>query len=133
MELQIGALLKPRSTEGAVIGTDKFDYKVIQQAIGGRFERVFLNQEIEDMRIDAYCDEEGKIKKLDPSAVIVDGENILEVIAGPILFISSDDEGNSIGLSEEQKEYITNNLTEFCEATNVNNPNDTFGIMVINR
>lgn len=115
-EMQKGALLKPGEAHGFLIKTEKFGYQVIQEALGGdcTFEYAYFNKGVEDAGIDVCVDEEGKIKDLPPSAVIYDFENeIADVIAGPILFIGHDDEGASVGLSEEQLKYIQDNLCEF--------------------
>lgn len=120
-EIQVGALIRPGEQEGDTIETDHFDYKVIQKALGGdcTFEYAYFNKDVEDMGIDICVDEEGKIKELPPTAIIFgySGE-IVDVIAGPILFISHDKEGNSVGLNFIQKDFITNTLCEFSTLIN---------------
>jgi len=137
--MEVGALLVPGSNEGGIVQTDHFDYKVMQEAVGGRIERVYLCQELEDMDIDAYVNEEGKILDLRPSAVVYDRDKVytdgglLDVIAGPILFVGHDGEGGTVGLNPEQSEWIANNLTEFCEFANKDNPEDILKLMVFRR
>lgn len=137
--MEIGALLVPGSNEGGIIETEHFDYKVMQEAVGGRIERVYLCQELEDMNIDAYVNEEGKILDLKPSAVVYEkgkeytNEGLVDVIAGTILFVGHDGEGGTIGLSDKQGEWIANNLTEFAEFQNEKDSSDILKLMVFRR
>jgi hypothetical protein len=137
--MEIGALLVPGAGEGQVVKTEHFDYKVMQKAVGGLIERVYLSQELEDMNIDAYCNEEGKLHDLKPSAVVYDrdraytDEGLIDVIAGPILFVGHDGEGGTIGLSTEQSDWIAENLTEFAHFANKDDANDVLKLMVFRR
>jgi hypothetical protein len=137
--MEIGALMIPGAKAGAIVQTDHFDYKKMQKAVGGLIERAYLSQELEDMNIDAYVNEEGKLLDLQPSAVIYDKsigdseEGLIDVIAGPILFVGHDGEGGTVGLTETQKEWIMNNLVEFVEAVNDSDPNDVLKLLIFRR
>jgi hypothetical protein len=131
--MEIGALVIPGNNEGQVVQTEHFDYKVMQKAVGGRIERAYLSQELEDRNIDAYVNEEGKLHDLKPSAVVYEGEKIVDVIAGPILFVGHDGEGGTVGLSDEQGEWIAENLTEFAQFQNKENPEDILKLMIFRR
>jgi hypothetical protein len=139
MEYQIGALVIPGVNEGKIVKTEHFNLEVMQKAVGGLIERVYLSQELEDMGIDAFVNEEGKLRDLMPSAVVYDKsvgdseEGLLDVIAGPILFVGHDGEGGTIGLSETQKDWIVENLCEFCQAVNGEDPDDVLKLMIFRR
>jgi hypothetical protein len=58
--------------------------------------------ELDKHRIDIWCNEEGKLMGMVPTInVIVDG-NVIDIICGPIMLCSNDDDGHSIGLTGEQ-------------------------------
>lgn len=84
------------------------DYEELNKAIGGYIEHITFNSELENAKIDVWCDEEGKLKNLSPQCIIADlkAEKVIDVIAGPLVFTSRDREGNSLTLSEKQVEII---------------------------
>lgn len=66
-------------------------YDELHAALGGFFERVTLNRELEDAKINVFVDEEGKIKELPVTTVVLNGNNIVEALAGPLVFTGSKD------------------------------------------
>lgn len=61
-----------------------------------------------DVDLEAYVDEEGLLKETQVlSVVYTDGTGkILRSLVGNVLFINSDDEGNTVSLTEEQIKRI---------------------------
>lgn len=61
-----------------------------------------------DQTIDIWCDEEGRINELPVWAQIKETE---EHFCGPVMVCSSDDNGNSLGLTPEQADIVRKELT----------------------
>lgn len=83
--------------------------KQLQKAVGGYIERVPYNF---GSGIDCFCDEEGMIKGGD---IVVNTAiaNISKMpIVGNVAFAAHDEEGETIGLTAEQCEWIERLLKE---------------------
>ena len=72
---------------------------------------------------DIICDEEGLFGNKTPTAVTFDGEpdigcEIGEYLVGSILIVNHDDEGNTVGLTDEDIDNILNAgaIPTFCTA-----------------
>lgn len=77
----------------------------LQKIVGGYIEIPFLSRVFNDNGIDIIINEEGKfIDSCKPEIAVIDeGANrVLDVVHGNCIFASHDDEGNTIGLNEEQ-------------------------------
>lgn len=62
---------------------------------------------LEKNNIDVLIDEEGKLKNLKPNIVIQDeGRYVIDVIAGNMLFVGVDNNGNWIELNDRQIEIV---------------------------
>lgn len=62
---------------------------------------------LEKNNIDVLIDEEGKLKHLDPNIAIQnEGLNVIDVIAGNILFVGLDDNSNWVELNDRQIEIV---------------------------
>lgn len=84
---------------------DKVDYKMLNEAIGGFIEHITYNIALEKCDIDVWIDEEGKLKGLEPTTIVVDRNNneIVEVLAGPLVFTGKKNhDGESYGLTDGQ-------------------------------
>lgn len=92
------------------IKNEEVEYDEIKDAVGGYIEHVTFNKMLEDIGVDMWVDEEGKLKERIPVVAVVDLNNFnaVEVLSGSIVFTSkrsSDPEG-SYSLSDEQIEVI---------------------------
>lgn len=77
----------------------------LQDAVGGYIEAPFFPI-LEKHGITMFINEEGKLLDLPPSiAVIINGE-LFDFICGNAVFTSSDDDGNTTSLNNEQIEII---------------------------
>lgn len=66
---------------------------------------------LEKNNIDVLIDEEGKLKNLKPNIVIQDeGRYVIDVIAGNMLFVGVDNNGNWIELNDRQIEIVNDFL-----------------------
>lgn len=87
--------------------------EALQKRVGGWVELIYsgayVSQEMVDRNIDIFINEEGKLNDLayNPRAtaltrLLLWGDSIV----GPAVLCKSDDEGNSIPLSEDDKEFL---------------------------
>ena len=85
----------------------------LQSIVGGYIEFPFLGNRFRDNAIDVIINEEGKfIEGLKPEIAMVDREtkSILDIVYGNCIFASHDEEGNTIGLNDEQIKIIMEEL-----------------------
>ena len=81
----------------------------LQSIVGGYIEFPFLGNRFRDNTIDVIINEEGKfIEGLKPEIAMVDGEtkSVLDIVYGNCVFASHDEEGNTIGLNDEQIKIV---------------------------
>lgn len=106
--------------EVLVLSNGKFETKEIsneleelQKIVGGFIEIPFLSEIFNDNEIDVIINEEGKfIDGMKPEIAVIYGETnrLLDIVYGNCIFASHDDEGNTVGLSEEQKKIVMEEL-----------------------
>lgn len=85
----------------------------LQSIVGGYIEFPFLGNRFKDNTIDVIINEEGKfIEGLNPEIAMVDGEtkSVLDIVYGNCIFASHDEEGNTIGLNDEQIKIVMEEL-----------------------
>lgn len=83
----------------------------LQKEVEGYIEIPFISEKLYNKRIDMIINEEGKlIDGLNVEIAIIHNEKIVDLVFGNVVFASSDDEGNTIGLTEEQIEFIMHEL-----------------------
>lgn len=100
------------------IGTE---LEELQKIVGGYIEIPFLSKVFRDNAVDMIINEEGKfIEGLKAEIAIVNEEkgNILDIVYGNCIFASHDDEGNTIGLTEEQVKVVEEELETIIELMN---------------
>lgn len=106
--------------EVLVLSNGKFETKEIsneledlQKIVGGYIEIPFLSEVFNDNEIDVIINEEGKfIDGMKPEIAVIYGETnrLLDIVYGNCIFASHDDEGNAVGLNEEQKKIVMEEL-----------------------
>lgn len=85
------------------------DLKTLQNLVGGFIEIPYICDELGKHNIDIIINEEGKlIDGLRPEIVIVNSETneVVDLIFGTCIFASTDEEGNTIGLTNDQIEVL---------------------------
>ena len=87
---------------------DNLNLKYLQSKVGGYIELVSWYNQLSDLNIDMWINEEGKfIQELLPTFIVVDSKDeIKDIIMGDVVFTSSDNEGNTIGLNDIQAQKI---------------------------
>lgn len=85
----------------------------LQEIVGGYIEIPFLSETLYEKGIDIIINEEGKlIDGMRPEIAVVsnlDGRT-LDIVFGNCIFASHDDEGNTVGLNDEQIAVVTEKL-----------------------
>lgn len=81
----------------------------LQEIVEGLIEAPYIPG-LTEKGITTFVNEEGKILNLKPSIALTQNDEILDLIHGNVLFASVDEEGETIGLNEEQIEIITKHL-----------------------
>ena len=87
--------------------------KELQKIVGGYIEIPYLSKRFNDNGIDVIINEEGKfIEGLKPEIAVLDGETeqLLDIIYGACVFVSHDNDGNTVALDEEQTEIVMREL-----------------------
>lgn len=99
------------------------DLKDLQEIVGGYIEIPFVSEVFFENGIDMIINEEGKfVEGLKPEIAIVGkGTNaILDIVYGNCIFASHDDEGETVGLNEEQVDIVLEELKMEVILTNKN-------------
>ena len=109
------ALTRKQNEDYKVIQVDDLDLEFLQQSVGGYIERVAFDEEFNRRNIDMWINEEGKFNgNFKPTFIVVEKEEpekILDIIMGDVVFTSSNEEGETIGLNDVQIQYIKSNFT----------------------
>lgn len=80
----------------------------MQQFVHGLIETASFNRTLEQANIDLWINEEGKLDGLPITAIVVKepGFQIVDRLAGPVLFTGQTEDGESCGLTEEQTTIV---------------------------
>ncbi len=104
-------------TDGnATVKEIKGDLNLLQTEVGGLITLANYYEELENRGIDIFADDEGLLKA-DPKTtlIITDKENrmkVLTALVGNLIFVSHDDEGNTLGLTDDQIKFIKAHLKQ---------------------
>lgn len=79
--------------------------KSLQNIVEGYIEAPYIPGLTEN-GITTWVNEEGKLLNLKPSIALVSEGKIVDIVCGTALFTSSDEEGNTTGLNNEQIKMI---------------------------
>lgn len=78
----------------------------LQEQVGGLIEIPHIVKDFNELGIDMVINEEALLLGLEPTLAILRGHKIVEVICGPILFVSHDEQGNTVSLNNNQSKYL---------------------------
>ena len=99
----------------------------LQEIVGGYIEIPFLSEVFHNNDIDVIINEEGKlIEGMKPEIAVVSVKrgNILDIVYGNCIFASHNEEGDTVGLTNEQMQIVTEELKMVIELTNRNTLKD---------
>lgn len=92
------------------------DLKSLQNEVGGLLTIVPYYEELQEQGIDIFADDEGLLKANPKVSLFVTDKKhrtkILTSLVGNLIFVSHDNECNTIGLTQEQINFITEHLKE---------------------
>ena len=81
--------------------------KPIREYIGSDYiDHSSAFDELEKRKIDLWVDDEGLLKSLDPIFIFTSHNDITGFLVGNAAFLKYDNDGNSLGLNEEEKDFI---------------------------
>ena len=80
--------------------------KALQNEVGGYIEIPSFSRKLSENNIDMIINEEGKVNRLQPQLAIYQDNKIVDVICGNIIFASANEDGETIGLTNEQIEIL---------------------------
>lgn len=116
------AIKKPN--EDPVLIQIREGLKTLQDIVGGYIEIPYISRELDSNGIDMIINEEGKLNQLEANILVEHEGELIDMIVGNAIFASHDEEGNTIGLSLKQidflyeyllgKIYIARNGKKFC-------------------
>ena len=94
----------------------------LQKIVEGYIEMPYLSGVFAENDIDIIINEEGKLINLTPSIAVIDKENggILDIVHGRCIFTSHDEDGETIGLNEEQIMIVERELKVSVDLINPN-------------
>lgn len=84
----------------------------LQKIVDGWIEIPFLSERFAEEEIDIVINEEGKLIGLDPQIVVIDKSTFrpVELVVGNCIFVSHDEEGNTVGLTDKQISIVREEL-----------------------
>lgn len=82
-------------------------YNILRDFVGGSIEHVGFKKDI-----DIWLNEEGKLIGLEPNVVLMREGQLLDVLVGDLIVTSSNLEGDTISLTDEQIEYFNTKILE---------------------
>lgn len=80
----------------------------LQGLVGGYLEHYPISRQLEDLGIDMWIDEEGKLKRgLEPTWALCDPEgHLVDIIVGTCVFSKFNKEGETLGLDQDEVEFL---------------------------
>ena len=96
-------------------------FRSLQKEVCGYIEIPHISEELYKNNIDIVINEEGKLDGLEPTIAVIDKETneTLDLLVGNVLFTGFTEEGETIGLTDEQISIIRNTLR--IAKTNIEN------------
>lgn len=92
----------------------KGDLQSLQNEVGGLLTLANYYEELEDIGVDILADDEGLLKASPQvTLMITDKRNrmkVLTTLVGNLIFVSHNDEGDTVSLTQEQISFISNHL-----------------------
>ena len=78
----------------------------LQKEVNGNIERISFIKVLEEKGIDVWVNEEGKLLGLSPSITIYHQNELIDVLMGNVVFTRYNDEGETIGLTDDDISFI---------------------------
>lgn len=82
------------------------ELKALQEQVGGTIEHFIIDEKLNEKYIDMWIDDEGKLKNLKPTMLLMRNGEMVDYISGPCVFTKYDDDGYTWGLHDEDMEDV---------------------------
>ena len=109
-------IFKIDTNGNAAVKDIKGDLKSLQTEVGGLLTLAPYYEELENYGVDIFADDEGLLKANPKTTLIItDKKNrmkVLTALVGNLIFVSHDDEGNTLGLTDDQIMFIKAHLKQ---------------------
>lgn len=105
-------LIRKQNQDFKIALVDDLSLEYMQEVVGGFIERVSFIDPLDELNIDMWANDEGKlIDGLKPTFVVLDNKDkLVDIIMGDTIFTSRDRHGNTIGLNDMQIKIIKNHF-----------------------
>lgn len=90
------------------------ELKTLQDLVGGYIEAPVLSDDLDKNDVITYINEEGKLIDLPASGAMLFRNGYTDIIKGNIVFTGTDNEGDNIDLTNEQKQLIYEVCSNTC-------------------
>ena len=86
--------------------------KALQNEVNGRIEIPSISNKFRKNKIDIIINEEGKsIEGINKEIAVMDDKGrLIDIVYGNVVFASHDNKGNTIGLTDDQIDFIETSL-----------------------
>ena len=94
----------------------------LQEIVGGYIESPYISNIFRENDIDIIINEEGKILTLQEEIAVIDKEKaiVIDVLCGNCIFVSHNEQGETIGLNDEQIKIIKKELNYVVNLSKIN-------------
>lgn len=82
------------------------ELKALQNQVGGSIEHFYIHESLTRRGIDMWIDDEGKLKNLKPSILLMHQGQKIDYISGPCVFTRYDEEGYTWGLTDDDVKVV---------------------------
>ena len=110
-------IVKNPNQDAEVVEVETIDLECLQKFVGGYIECVYIPQlEKFGDGLSCFCNEEGKLIGLEKNFVLADEYGKpYDYVVGAVVFCGCDDEGESIGLTDDQITTIKDYFNDTCK------------------
>ena len=94
----------------------------LQEIVAGYIESPYISNIFRENDIDIIINEEGKILTLQEEIAVIDKEKaiVIDVLCGNCIFVSHNEQGETIGLNDEQIKIIKKELNYVVNLSKIN-------------
>lgn len=110
---------------------DTLEY--LQNLVGGYIEHFVIDEELNNQHIDMWINEDGKMQKLKPTFALEYDGKLIDIIVGNCVFTKYDDEGNTLGLTIQETQIVSNWLASLPVGTLIDKNGKSVHVLVVGR
>lgn len=102
----------------------------LQSKVDGYIEHYVISEYLNSIYIDMWINEEGKFRSdFEPVFALMHDNILYDVIVGPCLFTSFNDDGDTLGLTDDEVNIVIQYLSELDVVGLVNKDGDTIPVL----